>query len=56
MSKDKNIHIMSHEQAVCRRDTEMEKAYFLNVGNIAMYLCHSLLGSEIRSPLFKEQG
>ena len=33
----------------------MEKVYLMNVGNITMYIYHSLVGSETTYLLFKEK-
>ena len=43
----KTIYIQFHEQAVYARGTKMKKkAYLMSIGNIAMWLYHSLTESE----------
>ena len=51
--KDKNIHILFLEQAVCGKGTKMEKAYLLSVVSITMLFPHSLTESETKSTLIK---
>ena len=51
------IHILFHEQAVCRRrhkNEEKKRAYLMSEGNIAMWFYHSLAGSETMSTLQRE--
>ena len=36
MCPNKIIHILFHEQAVCRRGTKGKKVYLMSVGNIVM--------------------
>ena len=36
VSCDKKIHILFHEQAVCRAGIKIEKVYLISVGNMAM--------------------
>ena len=44
-----------NNQAVCGRGTQWMKAYLMSVGNIALWLYCSLVGSETTSQLFKRE-
>ena len=59
MSHGKIIHTWFHEEAVCIKGYKFKKkkkkACITSVGNTAMWLYHSLAGSETISPLLKEQ-
>ena len=46
--------MLFHEKAVCRRDTEWKNAYLIRVGNIAIWISHSLARSEIISLLMSQ--
>ena len=49
VSTAKTMHILFHEQMVCRRGTKWKNAYLMSVVYIDMWLYHLLVGSERRS-------